>query len=362
MMASIDEDDVGSGVSSSGQNKSTVIQVETKYLIQKVKQLKKNDLLDMLLPHIPKVREVVIIGVLGVIYQNMIGVKVGWVSRRCINDMYYQDSSEPPPRYGRDYRDHMIIGVLPLHLEFREAVIIGVLGVIHQNMIGVKTKSFSMMASIDEDDVRSGVSSSGQNKSTVIRVETKYLIQKVKQPKKNDLLDMLLPHIPKFREAVIIGVLGVIHQNMIGVKVGWVSRRYINDMYYQDSSEPPPRCGRDYRDHMIIGYSQSNTQEAAVAPPLPLNPKNMMTGYDAAMMLQAVDGATLQLNDDDDDDDEEEEGRQTYEHVSSNDDIYDAAMMLQAVDGAILQLNDDDDDEEEEGRQTYEHVSSNDDM
>ncbi|GJZ86890.1 hypothetical protein Tco_0658500 [Tanacetum coccineum] len=121
-----------------------------------------------------------------------------------------------------------------------------------------------MMASIDEDDVGSGVSSSGQNKSIVIQVETKYLIQ-------SDLIvtffnvaesqtteeersaryastshsDVLPLHL-EVREAVIIGVLGV--------KVGWVSRRYSHDRDYRDSSEPPPRHGRDYRDHMIIGY------------------------------------------------------------------------------------------------------------
>ncbi|GKD41245.1 hypothetical protein Tco_1261452 [Tanacetum coccineum] len=53
------------------------------------------------------------------------------------------------------------------------------------------------------------------------------MLQKVSL-KKNDLLDMLLPHNKsvlllhlEVPEVVIIGVLGVIHQNMIGVKVGW---------------------------------------------------------------------------------------------------------------------------------------------
>ncbi|PWA80123.1 Zinc finger, RanBP2-type [Artemisia annua] len=115
-----------------------------------------------------------------------------------------------------------------------------------------------MMASIDEDvekssladqdDVGSGPAVGKiETESTVIQVEAKRLIQKV-LPKKNDLLDMLLPHIQRFApvpntefvlgccsvlllhlevpEVVIIGGLGVIHQNMIGVKVGW-SQGYI---------------------------------------------------------------------------------------------------------------------------------------
>ncbi|GKC80585.1 hypothetical protein Tco_1131359, partial [Tanacetum coccineum] len=46
---------------------------------------------------------------------------------------------------------------------------------------------------------------------------------------------------------------------MIGVKVGWVSRRYSNDRDYRDRSEPPPRHGRDYRDYdnKRSGYESS---------------------------------------------------------------------------------------------------------
>ncbi|GKD77793.1 hypothetical protein Tco_1340414 [Tanacetum coccineum] len=97
MMASIDEDVEKSSLADQDDVRNGKV------------SLKKNDQsLSVLLLHL-KVPEVVIIGVLGVIYQNMIGVKVGWSQGDIVifsDDRDYRDRSEQSPPHGRDYRDY----------------------------------------------------------------------------------------------------------------------------------------------------------------------------------------------------------------------------------------------------------------
>ncbi|GJS58280.1 zinc finger, RanBP2-type containing protein [Tanacetum coccineum] len=102
----------------------------------------------------------------------------------------------------------------------------------------------SMMASMDKDVKKSSVAEclmlevvhpavhKIKAESTVILVEVKRFIQLYCNLRKSDLRQYLIlilysdveacyPHHLEVPEVVIISVLGVIHQNMIGVKVGW---------------------------------------------------------------------------------------------------------------------------------------------
>nr|GEV35007.1 retrovirus-related Pol polyprotein from transposon TNT 1-94 [Tanacetum cinerariifolium] len=104
-----------------------------------------------------------------------------------------------------------------------------------------------------QDDIGSDVSSSGQNKpkSTVIQVEAKRLIPFEQIVMFFNVYSQTIEERPasavplhlEVPEAVIISVLGVIHQNMIGVTVRRSQRNISDDNDHQDRSEPPPRHG-----------------------------------------------------------------------------------------------------------------------
>ncbi|GJZ78164.1 retrovirus-related pol polyprotein from transposon TNT 1-94 [Tanacetum coccineum] len=157
-----------------------------------------------------------------------------------------------------------------------------------------RPKVSSMMASIDEDakkssqtnqdDVGSGVSSSGQNitESTVIQVEAQRLIQfdlivmffnvysqtteersgRYVSTSYSEVTWLVVPLHLEVPEAVIISVLGVIRQNMIGVTVGQSQGNISDDRVHQDGLEPSPHHGR---------YVSSRRTPEATLPYLKVN-------------------------------------------------------------------------------------------